>query len=154
MPDKPVDVKAVTLLLVEDDDVDAMGVERALKKRRIANRLVRARDGIEALEILRGGQVARPFLILLDLNMPRMGGLEFIQTLRADPDLCDAVVFVLTTSKSDEDLAAAYRAHVAGYMVKSEIGSCFNELVELLDAYWQVVELPVQVTGGQRRDRL
>ena len=119
MPETPFETRAITLLLVEDDDVDAMGVERALEKRRIANTLVRARDGIEALEFLRGGKVARPFLILLDLNMPRMGGLEFIRTVRADPELCDSVVFVLTTSKSDEDLAAAYRAHVAGYMVKS-----------------------------------
>ncbi|WP_337997079.1 response regulator [Oleispirillum naphthae] len=151
MPETPPDAKVVTLLLVEDDDVDAMGVERALKKRRIANPLIRARDGIEALEFLRGDKVERPFLILLDLNMPRMGGLEFIRTLRADPDLSDAVVFVLTTSKSDEDMAAAYRAHVAGYIVKSEIGNCFNDLVELLDAYWQVVELPARLAGVQRR---
>lgn len=153
MPETPPEVKAVNLLLVEDDDVDAMGVTRALKKRRIANPLIRARDGIEALEFLRGGKVARPYLILLDLNMPRMGGLEFIRTLRADPDFCDAVVFVLTTSKSDEDMAAAYRAHVAGYIVKSEIGNSFNDLVEMLDAYWQVVELPVRLTGGQGCER-
>jgi len=139
----PEQIKAVTLLLVEDDDVDAMGVARALKKRRIANPLLRARDGIEALELLRGGKVPKPFLILLDLNMPRMGGLELIQTLRADEVLNDAVVFVLTTSKSDEDMASAYRAHVAGYIVKSEIGNRFSDLVEMLDAYWQVVELPV-----------
>jgi len=142
MPETPSDIKAVTLLLVEDDDVDAKGVARALKQRRIANPLFRARDGIEALELLRGGKIPRPYLILLDLNMPRMGGLELIQTLRADKTLCDSVVFVLTTSKSDEDMAAAYRSHVAGYIVKSEIGSCFSDLVEMLDAYWQVVELP------------
>lgn len=134
--------KPVNLLLVEDDDVDAMGVERALKRRRIINPLFRARDGIEALELLRTGAVARPYLILLDLNMPRMGGLEFISELRIDPRLANSVVFVLTTSKSDEDLAAAYRSHVAGYIVKSEIGDSFGSLVQMLDAYWQIVELP------------
>ncbi len=140
---KPVsDTKVVNLLLVEDDDVDATGVERALKRRRILNPLIRARDGIEALELLRGGKVPRPFLVLLDLNMPRMGGLEFIREIRNDPQLHDAVVFVLTTSKSDEDLAAAYRNHVAGYIVKSEFGDTFAGLVEMLDSYWQIVQLP------------
>ncbi|SBW12781.1 Two-component system response regulator [uncultured Alphaproteobacteria bacterium] len=134
--------KIVNLLLVEDDDIDAIGVERALKRRRIINPLFRARDGIEALEMLRSGRVARPFLILLDLNMPRMGGLEFIREIRDDPALSDTVVFVLTTSKSDEDLAAAYRNHVAGYIVKNEFGDSFSGLVQMLDAYWQIVELP------------
>jgi len=136
------DGKPVNLLLVEDDDVDAMGVERALKRRRIVNPLFRARDGVEALELLRSGAVARPHMILLDLNMPRMGGLEFIGELRKDPQLSNAVVFVLTTSKSDEDLSAAYRSHVAGYIVKNEIGDSFSSLVHMLDAYWQIVELP------------
>jgi CheY-like chemotaxis protein len=136
--------KPVNLLLVEDDDIDAMGVERALKRRRIVNPLFRARDGVEALEMLRSGVVARPHMILLDLNMPRMGGLEFIAELRDDPHLTSAVVFVLTTSKSDEDLSAAYRSHVAGYIVKSEIGDNFGSLVQMLDAYWQIVELPRQ----------
>ncbi len=136
------DGKPVNLVLVEDDDIDAMGVERALKRRRIVNPLFRARDGIEALELLRSGAVSRPHMILLDLNMPRMGGLEFINELRDDPQLSNSVVFVLTTSKSDEDLSAAYRSHVAGYIVKSEIGDSFGSLVQLLDAYWQIVELP------------
>ena len=136
------DGKPVNLLLVEDDDIDAMGVERALKRRRIVNPLFRARDGVEGLELLRSGAVARPYLILLDLNMPRMGGLEFIGELRQDPVLGNSVVFVLTTSKSDEDLSAAYRSHVAGYIVKSEIGDSFGSLVHMLDAYWQIVELP------------
>lgn len=136
------DGKPVSLLLVEDDDIDAMGVERALKRRRIVNPLVRARDGVEALELLRGGMVQRPYLILLDLNMPRMGGIEFIGEVRNDPRLSNSVVFVLTTSKSDEDLSAAYRNHVAGYIVKSEIGDSFGSLVQMLDAYWQIVELP------------
>jgi CheY-like chemotaxis protein len=142
MPANRDEGKTVTLLLVEDDDIDAMGVERALKRRRIANPMLRARDGVEALEILRSGRVEKPYLVLLDLNMPRMGGLEFIQEVRKDPQLSDAVVFVLTTSKSDEDMTAAYRSHVAGYIVKSEVGDCFSNVVEMLDAYWQIVLLP------------
>lgn len=149
MEEKHHEGKTVNLLLVEDDDVDAMGVTRALQRHRIVNPLIRARDGIEALELLRSGAVPRPYLILLDLNMPRMGGLELMRELRNDPKLSDSVVFVLTTSKSDEDMTAAYRAHVAGYIVKREIGSSFSDLVTMLDAYWQIVELPNGVGKGR-----
>ncbi len=142
MPEVIPEARAVTLFLIEDDDIDAVGVARALKRRRIANPMVRARDGVEALELMRAGKVPRPYLILLDFNMPRMGGLEFIQTLRDEPGLSDSVVFVLTTSKSDEDMTAAYRSHIAGHIVKSEIGNSFYDLVQMLDAYWQIVELP------------
>jgi len=140
MPEDMDRYRDVTLLLVEDDDVDAMGVERALRQRKILNPLLRARDGIEALEILQ--TLARPYMILMDLNMPRMGGLELLQHLRDDPRLCDSVVFVLTTSKTDEDLTAAYRSHVAGYIVKSDIGRSFSEVVNMLDSYWRIVALP------------
>ena len=102
--------KEVTVLLVEDDDVDVMGVERALRKLKILNPIVRAKDGLEALELLRDPHaVRRPYVILLDINMPRMNGLEMLAELRDDPRLTSAVVFVLTTSKSDEDKVAAYK---------------------------------------------
>jgi DNA-binding NarL/FixJ family response regulator len=98
---------------------------------------------MEALEILRNGEVPHPYIILLDINMPRMNGLEFLEALRADPELTHAVVFVLTTSKSDEDIIAAYREHVAGYLLKQRMDSDFMQVVSLLDHYWRVIELPV-----------
>lgn len=136
--------KPVTILLVDDDDVDAMGVQRALQKLKIVNPLVRARDGLEALELLRTADaVQRPYLILLDLNMPRMNGIEMLNELRQDPALCSSVVFVLTTSQDDQDKFAAYNKNVAGYIVKKHVGDGFMRVMEMLDHYWRVVELPV-----------
>ncbi len=138
--------REVKILLVEDDEVDVMRVQRGFHQLRIANEIIRARDGIEALEILRGaGSQARietPFLILLDINLPRMTGLEFLAALRADEELKVTVVFVLTTSKNDEDRLEAYRHNVAGFMLKDEAGREFVKAMEMLECYWRVVELP------------
>lgn len=135
--------KEVTLLIVDDDDIDAIALERALRKLRLLNTVCRARDGQEALDMLRDAVVPAPYIILLDLNMPRMNGLEFLQALRTDLTLTHAVVFVLTTSKSDEDLVAAYRKHVAGYVFKQHMDRDFLEVVSLIEHYWRLVELPV-----------
>jgi CheY-like chemotaxis protein len=136
--------KPITILVVDDDDVDVMGVARALKKLKILNPIVRARDGVEALELLRTpGAVERPYLILLDLNMPRMNGIEMLAALRADSALSSAVVFVLTTSEDDRDKLAAYAQNIAGYIVKKQVGDGFTQVMEMLDHYWRVVELPV-----------
>ena len=135
--------KTVSLLIVDDDDIDAMALKRALHKLKLLNPLYRARDGIEALELLRTGKIPKPFIVLLDINMPRMNGLEFLEALRADPELTHAVVFVLTTSKSDEDIMAAYREHVAGYLLKQRMDSDFMQVISLLDHYWRIIELPV-----------
>lgn len=135
--------KEVTLLIVDDDDIDAIALERALLKLRLLNKVQRARDGREALELLRGGAIPAPYIILLDLNMPRMNGLEFLEVLRTDPHLTHAVVFVLTTSKSDEDLVAAYRKHVAGYVFKQHMDRDFLEVIGFIEHYWRLVELPV-----------
>lgn len=123
--------KPVTVLVVDDDDVDVMGVTRALKRLKITNPLVRARNGLEALALLRTeGAVERPYLILLDLNMPRMNGIEMLAELRADSALANAVVFVLTTSDDDQDKVAAYANHIAGYIVKKHIG---DGLMRIMD---------------------
>lgn len=135
--------KEVTLFIVDDDDIDAIALERALRKLRLLNTVRRARDGQEALNLLRAGEIPAPFIILLDLNMPRMNGLEFLEALRSDPTLTHAVVFVLTTSKSDEDLVAAYRKHVAGYVFKQHMDRDFLEVIGLVEHYWRLVELPV-----------
>lgn len=138
--------REVKILLVEDDEVDVMRVQRGFHQLRIANEIIRARDGIEALEILRGAgsqsRIETPYLVLLDINLPRMTGLEFLAALRADEELKVTVVFVLTTSKNDEDRLEAYRHNVAGFMLKDEAGREFVKAMEMLECYWRVVELP------------
>jgi len=137
---------SVNLLLVEDDAVDAERIDRALKGAKIANPIYHAWDGVEALEMLRGTHnqknVPRPYLILLDLKLPRMNGHKFLEEIRCDPELHDSVVFILTTSDAERDKVAAYEQNVAGYMVKSRAGDDFLRLVALLDNYWRIVELP------------
>lgn len=135
--------REVSLLMVEDDDIDATALKRALQKLKLLNPVYRARDGLEGLEMLRSGEVPSPYIILLDLNMPRMNGLEFLEELRSDSSLTHAIVFVLTTSKSDEDVMAAYREHVAGYLLKQRMDNDFLQVVSLLNHYWRIIELPI-----------
>lgn len=136
---KPEDV---TLFLIEDDDIDAMMIERSFKKQKIANPIVRAFDGIEALEMLRTKKVSRPLVILLDLQMPRMNGIEFLKQLRKDDTLSEIIVFVLTTSQSEEDMLSSYRQHIAGYFVKGQSGEQFLDIINAINSYWKVVQLP------------
>ena len=134
------------LLLVEDDDVAAEAVMRGLQKHALDCPVIPAEDGRAALQILRGKhngrQIAKPYLVLLDLNMPRMNGFEFLQELRSDEDLRETVVFVLTTSGAETDRARAYRENIAGYMVKSAIGPQFSGLARFLTEYRWAVQLP------------
>ena len=136
----------VNLLLVDDDEVDVQGLKRAFIKSRIGNPITVARDGIEALEFLRGengrAKLPKPHLILLDLNMPRMNGIEFLETIRADEELKTALVFMITTSKDEEDKARAYGQHVAGYIVKQDPANTFMQAVSMLEHYWKIVEFP------------
>ena len=136
----------VNLLLVEDDEVDVMAVKRALRELKIANPLYLATDGIEALEVLRGEngktKLSPPYIVLLDLNMPRMGGLEFLDHLRGDPNLTRTVVFVMTTSAAEEDRFRAYDRHVAGFMLKHSAAHTFLDALTMLEHYWRVIELP------------
>jgi CheY-like chemotaxis protein len=140
------EVNGVTLLLVEDDLVDAEAIQRAFRKQKIANPFVVVPDGVEALRALReepgAPEVPRPYIILLDINMPRMSGLEFLRALRTDPALHRSIVFVLTTSDRDEDKLEAYGNHVAGYIVKSRAGEDFLRVIQMLRAYWRIVEFP------------
>jgi CheY-like chemotaxis protein len=138
--------RTAQLLHVEDDDLCIMGLNRAFKAAKIANPISFAHDGIDALEMLRGingrTRLPRPFLILLDLNMPRMGGVEFLKELRKDEDLKKSVVFIMSTSDADEDKVNAYNLGVAGYILKSNPANAFLEATLLLNTYWRVVELP------------
>ena len=135
-------MKTVSILLVEDDDIDAIGIQRSLKSLNLLNPIHRARDGLEALEVLRNDAVARPFIVLLDLNMPRMNGLEYLSAVRSDTSLSDIVVFVLTTSQLDEEISAAYKKNIAGYIVKSSSNQDYKQLIRFLENYWNLVELP------------
>jgi CheY-like chemotaxis protein len=136
----------LTILLAEDDDVAAEAVVRSLGKAGLNFPVVWAEDGEQALRALRGDdpqrRVPRPRMTLLDLNMPRMNGFEFLQALRSDAELCDDVVFVLTTSDVDTDRMRAYHEHIAGYMVKSSVGPQFSRLAQLLGLYQHVIRLP------------
>lgn len=142
----PVKSKTLNILLVDDDDGDAKAVQRAVLKANFSNPILRAVDGMEALDILRGEngktKPPSPILLLVDLNMSRMNGIQFIKALRADKDLRRSIVFVLTTSKRDEDKLAAYHLNVAGYIIKSTTGIDLVNLVRLLECYSHIVELP------------
>lgn len=136
--------REVTFLIVEDDDLDFKILKRAFNNLKITNPVRRAHDGIEALNILKGqnGQekISLPYLILLDLKMPRMGGLEFLDNLRSDPDLHKDIVFVLTTSDAESDIDGAYKQNVAGYIKKGDPEEGFEEAIQMIDHYWKVIE--------------
>lgn len=138
----------INILLVEDDEVDVMNVKRAFKKSNISNPLYIAGNGLEALAMLRSNQDKPPVvpsqrrLILLDLNMPRMNGLEFLQQLRADAQLKPTPVIVLTTSDEDRDKVEAYNLNVAGYILKPVTFSKFSEVIITLNKYWTLCEMP------------
>ena len=133
----------MNILLVEDDEVDVMNVRRAFERNNVSNPLYVAGNGIEALEMLRNGTVpSERRLILLDLNMPKMNGIEFLQALRADPELSSAPVVVLTTSNDDQDKIDAYNLNVAGYLLKPVTFSNFCERMTTLNKYWTLVEMP------------
>jgi len=133
-------------LLVEDDEIDRKAFLRAIEKLRISNPVTCAHDGVEAWSILNGdhseGPLPRPNLVILDINMPRMNGLELLKKIREDENLRDLIVFILTTSNDDQDKFDAYNLNVAGYMLKSDMGNSFIKAVELVEMYWKVIEFP------------
>jgi CheY-like chemotaxis protein len=135
--------RMTNILLVEDDEVDVMNVRRAFLKNNIVNPLWEAGDGVEGLQMLRENEIPRERrLVLLDLNMPRMNGIEFLTELRADPDLASTPVVVLTTSDDERDRVDAYHLNVAGYILKPLTFGSFVEAMARLDRYWSLVEMP------------
>lgn len=130
------------VLLVEDDDVDAMTVKRAFSDLKITNPLVRKLNGEEALDYLRNEANLVPCVILLDLNMPKMNGIEFLKIAKADDGLKRIPVIVLTTSKSDEDRVESFGLSVAGYMIKPTDYKKFVDTIRVIDLYWTISELP------------
>ena len=131
-----------SIMLVEDDQVDTMTVRRALKELHVANPLEHVENGEEALNYLRNPANPRPCLILLDLNMPIMGGIEFLQIAKKDESLKGIPVVVLTTSEEQEDKVESFQLGVAGYMRKPVDYPNFVEMIRAIDAYWTISELP------------
>ncbi|MEM1000385.1 MAG: response regulator, partial [Bacteroidota bacterium] len=132
------DTAQLDILLIEDDEVDVMNVQRSFRKNGVRHHLRIAHDGLQALEMLRSHAVALPQVILLDINMPRMGGLEFLRELRQDPRLCSIAVFIMSTSDNPIDKATAYQYNVAGYIVKPLSAEKFNQAITKLVAFWEI----------------
>ena len=132
--------------MVEDDSIDVKAFQRAMAKLKISNPITICRDGVEAWEFLqqcvKDGGKSTPSLVILDINMPRMTGLELLTRIRQDSNLRHLIVFVLTTSNDEKDKFEAFNMNVAGYMLKSDMGNSFIRAVELIDSYWRVVEFP------------
>jgi CheY-like chemotaxis protein len=133
--------KLVSILLVEDDEVDVMNIKRAFSKNDINNDLHVAGNGVEALEMLRNVLVPLPRIIILDINMPKMNGLEFLKQLRADEKLKNITVFVMTTSNQDDDKIDAYNLNIAGYILKPLSFEKFVASVGTLKDFWALCEL-------------
>jgi len=129
-------------LLVEDDSVDAMTVKRALTDLKVKNQLVHTINGEEALNYLRGEDNIKPCVTLLDLNMPRMNGIEFLKIAKADDSLKMIPVIVLTTSREEQDKIESFDLNAAGYIVKPTDYKKFVEAIRTIDLYWTLSELP------------
>jgi CheY-like chemotaxis protein len=130
------------ILLIEDNLIDRMTVERALKEIRVTNRLDFVGNGEEALDFLRDPTNEKPGIILLDLNMPKMNGIDFLKIAKQDPALKRIPVIVLTTSKDERDRVDSFNLGVAGYMIKPVDYMQFVEVVKAIDLYWTLSELP------------
>ena len=137
------DEKVINILLVDDDEVDVMTVKRAFARANISNPIFVATNGIEALEMLRKDALpAKRRLVLLDINMPKMNGIEFLRELRADPELQHVTVVALTTSNADRDRLEAYKLNVAGYLLKPVTFQQFAEVMATINKYWALMEMP------------
>ena len=130
------------ILLVEDDQVDVMTVKRALKEIKVTNPVVNLENGEEALKYLRNPESEKPCIILLDLNMPIMNGIEFLQVMKQDSQLKRIPVIMLTTSEEQQDKINSFDLGVAGYMAKPVDYRQFVEVMRTIDAYWTISEVP------------
>ena len=134
------------ILLVEDDEIDAECVVRGFRRQGLEGPITIACNGLEALAKLRCGctqnSLKQACLIITDVNMPLMNGIEFLQALRSDPNLCRSIVFVLTSSDLAVDKSAAYAERVAGYLRKADLAQNFPDLVRLFNTYQSIVEFP------------
>lgn len=141
------------VLLVEDDSIDAMTVRRAFKDLKLANPLHHRVNGEEALAFLHQADADEPCVILLDLNMPRMNGLEFLKIAKADDRFRHIPVIVLTTSHEERDIVESFRSCVAGYIVKPVDYQKFVEAIRTIGLYWTLSEMSEQGSGTQTAHR-
>jgi CheY-like chemotaxis protein len=135
-------IKNKPILLVEDDQIDAMTVRRALKELHVTNALVHVENGEEALAHLRDPASDKPCIVLLDLNMPKMGGIEFLQVIKQDESLKAIPAVVLTTSEEQQDKVESFNLGVAGYMAKPVDYQHFVEVMRSINTYWTLSEMP------------
>jgi CheY-like chemotaxis protein len=131
-----------SILLVEDDDIDVMSVRRALRDLKVTNRLYHVENGEEALIYLKNPDNEKPAIILLDINMPRMNGLEFLKKIKQDPDHRQIPIIILTTSRAEMERYESFSTGAAGYMVKPVEYKQFVEVIRAIDLYWTLSELP------------
>ena len=136
----------VRFMFVDDDEISIMALERGLKQLEISNTVQIAIDGVEALAILNeavhSDGTLPPYVVVLDINMPRMGGLEFLEKIRSNENFKKLVVFILTTSDAPSDIASAYEHNVAGYIVKEDSRNSYRETLVMIKAYSELVVLP------------
>lgn len=135
-------MKLFNILVVEDDEVDRMNIERAFHKANLTNPIFMAKDGVEALEMLKDNKITNPLLILLDINMPRMNGLEFLKILRDDAQWSLTPVVIMSSSREDKDRINAYSLSVTGYVLKPLEFSEFVNTMIILGQYWSLCYFP------------
>ena len=139
------DYPTPSILLVEDDQMDVMNVQRELRRQNINVLLIHARNGRDALRMLRGDdgepKIAKPSLVMLDINMPRMNGLELLETLRADPEFVGLNVFIMTTSDLESDRLKARQLAVSGYIIKPLSFDTFGEGGTSVDGFSLFLDL-------------
>lgn len=132
----------LSILLIEDDKIDVLTVKRAFKDLKILNTVHVSENGLEGLDFLHNSNNENPGIILLDLNMPKMNGLEFLQERQKEDQLKLIPVVVLTTSKAEQDKIESYKLGVAGYMIKPVDYLQFVEVINTINLYWTLSELP------------
>lgn len=132
------------IMLIEDDSVDAMTVKRAMRELHVTNSMIHCLNGEEGLKYLTDPEMELPFVILLDLNMPKMSGIEFLKAVKTYAELKPIPVVVLTTSKERQDVQDSFELGAAGYMIKPVDYVKFTEVINTVMLYWRLSELPRQ----------
>lgn len=131
-----------TILLVEDDKVDVMTVKRAMGDLKITNKLTHVSNGLEALDYLRNSDNEMPCIMLLDINMPKMNGIELLREIKKDERLKKIPVVILTTSNAEKDKTETFNLSVAGYMIKPVDYVQFVDVIKDINLYWTISEIP------------